>query len=344
MQNVLVTGASSFLGYHVAKRLNEQGIRPRVLELREASSIRLNRLDVSRARGTSRTRRRWTPRVTGVDTVLHLAFKVIVGGGTAQLEEMQRVNIDGTHRLLDTAAAKGVARAVVASSALAVGVNRRPQPLDETASWAEHAFDLPYAIMRRQAEQEALARTRPGFAVVAVCPAFTMGPDDPVGAPANKLLKTLISGKLRFTLPVGVGCLDVRDFANGAILAAQRGHSGQRYLISGHNVMASQLLEQAAAIAGVRAPRFIPPRVLLNMRRRRGRDLQQAQGKTTAGHPGCPAGHRALRLVRHVASPRRPGMGAATAPADARGHHSLAAGSAMSLKIPRDPRGVDRCI
>ena len=137
------------------------------------------------------------------------------------------------------------------------------RPLDETANWAEHAFDLPYAIMRRQAEQEALAKAKPGFAVVAVCPAFTLGPDDPVGAPANKLLKTLISGKLRFTLPVGFGCLDVRDFANGAILAAQRGHSGQRYLLSGHNVTTSQLLEQAAAIAGVRAPRFEPPRVLL---------------------------------------------------------------------------------
>jgi dihydroflavonol-4-reductase len=85
-----------------------------------------------------------------------------------------------------------------------------------------------------------------------------------VGAPANKLLKALISRKLRFTLPVGFGCLDVRDFANGAILAAERGRSGQRYLLSGHNVTANQFLEQAAAVAGVRAPRFKPPRVLLS--------------------------------------------------------------------------------
>jgi dihydroflavonol-4-reductase len=77
-------------------------------------------------------------------------------------------------------------------------------------------------------------------------------------------VRTLISGKLRFTLPVGFGCLDVRDFANGAILAAQRGRSGQRYLLSGHNVTARQLLDQAAAIAGVRAPRFEPPRMLLD--------------------------------------------------------------------------------
>ena len=253
MNKVLVTGASSFLGYHVAKRLNEQGIRPRVLELRESNLDPLKELDVSRCEGHLEDPQALSAACAGVDTLLHLAFKVSVGGGAKLLEEMREVNVGGTQRLLDAAAAKGVSRAVVASSALAVGVNRRPQPLDETADWAEHAFDLPYAMMRRQAEQEALARAKPGFAVVAVCPAFTFGPDDPVGAPANKLLKTLIDGKLRVTLPVGFGCLDVRDFANGAILAAERGHSGQRYLLSGHNVTASQLLEQAAAIAGVRA-------------------------------------------------------------------------------------------
>jgi dihydroflavonol-4-reductase len=263
VNKVLVTGASSFLGYHVAKRLKEQGIRPRVLELRDSNLDPLTRLDVNRCDGHLEDLQALGAACTDVDTVLHLAFRVSVGGGAKLLEEMQRVNIAGTQRLLETAAAKGVAQVVVASSALAVGVNRRPEALDENANWSEHTLDLPYARMRRQAEQEALAGAKPGFAVVAVCPAFTLGPDDPVGAPANKLIKALISGKLRFTLPVGFGCLDVRDFANGTILAAQRGHSGQRYLLSGHNVTTNQLLDQAAAIAGVRAPRFEPPRVLV---------------------------------------------------------------------------------
>jgi len=265
MKNVLVTGASSFLGYHVAKQLNEQTIRPRVLELRDSNLDPLKRLDVIRCEGHLGDSQAMAAACDGVDTVIHTAFKVSVGSGTTQLDEMRKINIEGTNRLLDTAAAKGVARAAVASSALAVGVNRRPEPLDETANWAEHAFNLPYALMRRQAEQEALAKTRPGFAVVAVSPAFTFGPDDPVGAPANKLLETLINGKLRFTLSVGFGALDVRDFAKGAILAAERGLPGQRYLISGHNVTVNQLLEQAAAIAGVRAPRFEPPRALLSV-------------------------------------------------------------------------------
>ena len=74
----------------------------------------------------------------------------------------------------------------------------------------------------------------------------------------------MITRKLPVTLPVGFGCLDVRDFAAGAVLAAERGASGRRYLLSGENVMANQFLEQAAASrAGASAPRFtaaaVPP-------------------------------------------------------------------------------------
>jgi dihydroflavonol-4-reductase len=261
--SILVTGASSFLGFHVAKRLNEQGIRPRVLELRDSNPDPLKKLDVERQNGSLEDPEALAAACKGVSTVLHLAFKVSVAGGTKIVEEMRQTNVVGTQRLLDAAAAAGVGRIAFASSALAVGVNRRPEPLDETANWNDHALDLQYAKIRREAEQQALARAKPGFAVVAVSPAFTLGPEDPVGAPANKLLKALIGNKLRFTLTVGFGCLDVRDFATAVVLAAERGTSGQRYLISGHNVTTQQLLEQAAAIGGVRAPRFEPPTWLM---------------------------------------------------------------------------------
>jgi nucleoside-diphosphate-sugar epimerase len=88
---------------------------------------------------------------------------------------MREVNVAGTRRLLEAAAASGVRRAVVVGSALAVGVNRHPAPLDETASWALHALELPYAAIRRQAELEALVLATPRFDVITVCPSFTFG-------------------------------------------------------------------------------------------------------------------------------------------------------------------------
>jgi dihydroflavonol-4-reductase len=97
-----------------------------------------------------------------------------------------------------------------------------------------------------------------------VCPAFTFGPDDPTGAPANTLLERFIAGRLPFTLPIGFGCLGVRDFADGVIRAAERGRSGERYLLSGENVTIDQLLARAGAIASVRPPWFTPPTMLLH--------------------------------------------------------------------------------
>ena len=279
MQTPLVTGASSFLGYHVVRRLNELGIRPRVLELRDAKLGPLARLNVTRCDGHLDDPQAVAAACQGADAVFHLAFKVSTGGGKELLDEMRRINVEGTRRLLDAAAAAGVPRAVLSSSALAVGINRKPQPLDESASWEEHGFHLPYAEMRREAEQQALAKAKPGFAVMAVSPSFTFGPDDPVGAPANKLLGKLIAGKQWFKLPIGFGCLDVRDFAIGAVLAAEKGRSGQRYLLSGHNITVDQLIEQVGRIAHARPPRFEPPRWLLGIAVRGVETVSRLRGR-----------------------------------------------------------------
>jgi len=263
MNTILVTGATSFLGYHVAKRLNESGVRPRVLDRRESKFDVLDRLDVERCAGFLEDQDAIKAACSGVDTLLHLAFKVAVGGGPQAVEEMQRINVDGTRLLLQTAAAAGVRRAVVTGSALAIGVNRQPAPLDESASWSEHEFDLPYAKMRRQVELDAIALASASFAVLTVCPSFTFGPDDPSGAPANKLLSALMAGKLPAKLGVGFGCLDVRDFASGMVLAGERGRSGERYLLSGENITTDKLVEEVASITGVPGPRFTAPAFLV---------------------------------------------------------------------------------
>ena len=149
--------------------------------------------------------------------------------------------------------------------------------------------------MRREAEQNALAHTTTGFAVMSVCPSFTFGPDDPVGAPANKLLRAVVDRKLPCTLRVGFGCLDVRDFANGMWLAAQRGQPGRRYLLSGENIVTNDLFARAAAIAGVRPPRIEAPLPLVKAA------VAIIEGISALRGRPAPINRRVLQIARRYA-------------------------------------------
>jgi dihydroflavonol-4-reductase len=257
----LVTGPSGFLGYHVVKLLNERGARPRVLLPRGADAAApavgsLLKLNVEVVEGSLDDPASLRAACDGIGTVLHLQFTIALGGGEQVAQTLHKGNVVGTLNLLQAAADARVARVVVSSSALAVGLSREPRALDETADWQRCAFHLPYALSRREAEQAALARQEPP-AVVVVNPSFTLGPEDFVGAPANKLVTRMSRGGFRLTAPIGFGMLDVRDYADGVLRAAERGAHGRRYLLSGANVTPDQLLREVAAVAGVQPPRWL---------------------------------------------------------------------------------------
>jgi dihydroflavonol-4-reductase len=258
MNNILVTGATSFLVYHVVKKLNERGQRPSVLvPIKTAPSEILKQLEVEIVTGDLDDVASLQTACTGIDTLLHLGFLVSVGSGTEA--QMRQINVTGTHNLLQAAAQAKVTRVVVTSSVLAVGVNHDKYPLNESADWELNRFSLPYAEIRREAELAALAMASQAFSVMSVCPSFALGPNDYANAPANKLIKAISTGKLPIKVQVGFGCLDVRDFADGMLRVAEHGRSGQRYILNGHNVMLDGFLEQAARIARTQPPRWQIP-------------------------------------------------------------------------------------
>lgn len=268
MKKILVTGAEGFLGYHTIKLLNERNIHPRVLVDKDIqdndlySKFGFENLKVGEIlKGSMEDVPFLQKACEGIDTIFHMKFQIGLGGGQEAEEQMEQVNVVGTRNILFAATEARVERLVVSSSALTVGLNREPKPLDETSDWATNQFNLPYALSRRKAEQEALAAEagpdRP--VVVVVNPSFTMGPDDYIGAPANKLLKLISQGKFRFNVPVGFGILDVRDYADGVLRAAEKGRHGQRYLLSGENVMPEQLIKVVAGVCGFQPPSWLIP-------------------------------------------------------------------------------------
>jgi dihydroflavonol-4-reductase len=296
-KKILVTGAEGFLGYHTIKLLNERQIKPKGLvevENEQLVEFGLKNLQLEIIKGSIQDLQVLRQACEGIDTVFHMKFEIALGGGEAAEEKMNEINVVGTRNVLQAAKEAGVKRVVVSSSCLAVGLNYQPEPLNETADWNKYQFNLPYALSRRQAEQESLVGVlkdtaphivsrfpypkvyplgrnadRPVISptevkdnhpeIIAIAPSFTMGPEDYLGAPANQLANLISQGKFKFGIPVGFGILDVRDYAAGALLAAEKGRHGQRYLLSGENVTLRQFIDRVANIAGVEPPKWLIP-------------------------------------------------------------------------------------
>lgn len=267
MNTFLVTGATGFLGYNVVKLLNSRGIQPTVLispdtqsksEPQPSKIQALKNLDYKIALGSVDDQASLQQACVGIDTVLHLHFVIKLGGGKEAEELLHQENVVGTSNLVAAATQAGVKCVVVSSSALAVGLNDEPQSLNEDADWQKYGLSLPYAVSRRNAEQAILSKQKPDSPkIVVVNPSFTLGPDDWAGAPANKLVKAIISEKDLFrhlTAPIGSGMLDVRDYAEGVLLAAERGIHGRRYLLSGDNVTPEQFVNEVLNVVDSKVP------------------------------------------------------------------------------------------
>lgn len=260
MKKILVTGATGFLGHHAVRLLNERGLRPRVMlsEAERAPSKGLDalrKLDIEEVAASVGQPASLAAACDGVDTVLHLEFALKLSSGPEVDKQLHEVNVIGSRNLLDAATQARVARVVMSSSSLAVGLAREAKPIDESAPWEVTGLELPYARSRREAEREALARpSGPGLPViVTINPTFTLGPHDYQGAPANSIIKLMAKG-FPLAADIGFSILDVRDYADGVLRAAQQGKHGRRYLLSGDNVTAGTLLAAVCEATGKKAP------------------------------------------------------------------------------------------
>lgn len=262
-----MTGADGFLGYHVVKLLNKHSIRPRVLlpadidpDLPGINALKSMNIEI--VNGDINDSDSLRTACDGIHVVLHLHFAITLGGGKQVEETLYQENVVGARNLLEAAAQTGVARVVVSSSSLAVGLHHEPKLLDEEADWDKYNFSLPYAVSRRNAEQALLTEPKTGLPeIIVVSPSFTLGPDDWSGAPANSLVMRMSKPGFRITAPIGFGILDVSDYAEGVLLAAERGISGRKYILSGDNIMPDQLAKAVASEVG-----FEPPTWLFTLR------------------------------------------------------------------------------
>jgi dihydroflavonol-4-reductase len=248
MKPALVTGASGFLGWHVARVLRERGYRVRAL-VRLGS--RAQDLDVEVVTGDLRDAASLARAVAGCGLVFHVAADYRLWAKDPS--ELYRSNVDGTRNLLLAARTAGVERVVYTSTVGCIGVPHDGVG-DETTPVALEGMAGDYKRSKFQAEQVALEFARDGFPVVIVNPTAPVGDHDVKPTPTGKIVVDFLNGDLPAFIDTGLNVVDVRDTAEGHLLACEHGRPGERYILGSENLTLAQILGKLAAITGRKAP------------------------------------------------------------------------------------------
>jgi dihydroflavonol-4-reductase len=248
-RRVAVTGASGFLGYHLATELVRRGARVTALLRAGSDRSRLSSAGVHCLTAPLDDVDAMTLAADGCELLFHLAGAVDFGGDWPRF---QQTNVEGSLSVLAAARAARVRRVVHVSSIVAVGGSRGPLPLDESAEWNLGPRRVPYATTKREAEVLALQAARAGQDVVVVNPASAVGPEDFTSSMFGSFCRRFWGGRAPCHFGGGNNFVDVRDVADGMLRAAMRGRSRERYLLGGENRTYDELFEALCAVAGRR--------------------------------------------------------------------------------------------
>lgn len=252
----LVTGASGFLGWHVANLLSERGHRVRAL-CRLSSKIR--ELDVEPVTGDLRDRASLDRAIEGCELVFHVAADYRLW--SKHPEDLYESNVDGTRNLLEAAEHARVERIVYTSTVGCIGMPQ-DRPGDENTPVSIDDMAGHYKRSKWLAEQVALEKARAGLPVVIVNPTAPVGDHDWKPTPTGKIIVDFLRDKLPAFVDTGLNLVDARDTALGHLLAAERGRAGERYILGCENLTLEQILARIAGIAGKPAPKMKVPYAL----------------------------------------------------------------------------------
>jgi dihydroflavonol-4-reductase len=256
----LVTGATGFVGSHVARQLVGAGHAVRVL-VRPGSNLQsLADIAVERIDGDLRDAGSIERAMKGVRQVFHVAADYRLWAKNPS--EIYESNVEGTRRLFEIAAHEGVERIVYTSTVatIAVPADSHTEALPGEGNRA--TLDQMIGHYKRSkflAEQEAVKAAAAGVPVVIVNPTAPVGPGDWKPTPTGRIIVDFLNGKMPAYVDTGLNVVSVEDVAAGHLLAASRGRIGERYILGGRNMTLKQILDALSAITGRPAPRVRLP-------------------------------------------------------------------------------------
>jgi len=251
MPKTLVTGGSGFLGSHLVRALAERGDDLRLLARRSSKLEHLGEIEFERATGDVTDRRAMRRALAGVDRVFHVAGRTSLR--SSDRSAVFETNLRGARTVFEEALKAGVERLVHTSTVGAIGVAKPHSTADEDGPFEIGHLGLSYVNSKHEAELEAFRLAAQGLPVVVVNPSFVLGPDDPSGTSMG-LVRRFLLGQIPAYVDGALNIVDVRDVAQGHLLADAKGRIAERYILSGRNFTFDRLFADLARISGVDPP------------------------------------------------------------------------------------------
>jgi dihydroflavonol-4-reductase len=252
-----VTGATGFLGSHVARQLLSQGADLRLLMRPTSRTDNIADLPAERVKGDLRDPQSLKNGMSGCEFVFHVAADYRLWARNGQ--ELYDSNVEGTRNTLAAARDAGVRRVIYTSSVATMGFGNNGRLTDEKTPVTLANMIGDYKRSKFLAEQLAIEAGRGGQNVVVVNPTTPIGERDIKPTPTGRIVVDFLKRKFPAYVDTGLNLVDVADCARGHLLALEKAVPGERYILGGENLTLKQILDKLASITGLPSPKVKLP-------------------------------------------------------------------------------------
>jgi dihydroflavonol-4-reductase len=254
---VFITGATGFVGGHVARMYAAEGASLRLLTRQTSRLDSLTGLNADTVQGDLRQVETLRTALTGCDALVHIAadYRLWV----RDPDEMYASNVTGTRELLKLAREVGIPRVVYTSSVATMGFKSDGTIVNEDTPVSLRDMIGHYKRSKFLGEQEAIEAAHAGQHVVILNPTTPIGSGDAKPTPTGRIVVDFLNRKFPAYVDTGLNLVDVNEVARMHVVALERGTPGERYILGGENLTLKQILDRMSAITGLPSPTMKVP-------------------------------------------------------------------------------------
>jgi dihydroflavonol-4-reductase len=250
---VFITGATGFVGGHVARQYAAEGASLCLLTRQTSRLDSLTGIDAEMVKGDLREPEKLRSALCGCDALIHVAadYRLWV----RDPEQMYAANVDGTRELLKLAREVGIQRVVYTSSVATMGFKADGTIVNEETPVALADMIGHYKRSKFLGELEAIQAAKAGQHVMILNPTTPIGPGDAKPTPTGRIIVDFLNKKFPAYVDTGLNLVDVAEVARMHVVALERGTPGERYILGGENLTLKQILDRMSAITGLPSPK-----------------------------------------------------------------------------------------